>query len=190
MNLDMENYLPNTENQAGIKFEHSLIWLQPLTKQSPAAVNVQTSAAVKMRWDSSMNRQTCKEERFCFWSKSQRIKWMCSLGAQEAVKCITSSRFPGSTGQQTDIWRTGSSVFSPCCSLMLPWPATRVLSGRLKEQAVPWCKPPWSSEHEDCPYNETSNNCLLSPLTTSYQTFSFCCFYFVKLKKNQLSNNF
>lgn len=103
MNLGIRNDLPNTENQAGIKFECSSIWLQSLTKQSPAAVNVQTSAAVKMRWDSLMNRQTSKEEIFCFSLKNQIIKLMFSLGAQEAMKCSKSSQLTGSTSQKTDI---------------------------------------------------------------------------------------
>lgn len=136
-----------------------------------------------MRWDSLMNRQTRKEEIFCFSLKKQIIKLMFSLGAQEAMKRIKSSQLTGSTSQQTDIWLTGNGLFNPCCSVMLPWPAMRVLSVHLKEEAMPWCKPPWSSKHEDCSYNEALNNCLLSLLTTSYQTFHFVVFILLNWKR-------
>lgn len=82
MNVVITNDLPDTEDQAGIKFECSSIWLWPLTKQCPATVKAEASA-VKMRWDSWKNKQICKEERLWFSLKSQGIKLM--LGAQKVV---------------------------------------------------------------------------------------------------------
>lgn len=117
------------------------------------------------------------------WAQSAWTSWqICGLVPEPKWKMYQIFPFYRVTDQQTEVWLTGNSLFGPSLSLLLPWVPTCSLSIQPKERSLPGLNLSEALSMRNSSDTETSNNCLLSLLTTSCQTIPFCFFYFIKLK--------